>query len=64
MTYNQTRELVRIRHELRKLVEDRDQFAATRLLDRMRALTAKDAAESADIAPEMQRWRVVFRLEG
>lgn len=64
MSYEDARQLVRIRHELRRLSPDRDQFAATRLLARMRAVAARDAVEHAAIQPELLRWQVAFRLDG
>ena len=63
MEYTEQRELVRIRHELRSLAmtgEDRDTAAS--LLDRMRRLVARDAAEEAAVKPEVQRWQFVFGI--
>jgi hypothetical protein len=63
MEYRELRELVRIRHELRTLAmtgEDRDTAAS--LLDRMRLLAARDAAEDAAVQPEVRRWQFVFGL--
>jgi hypothetical protein len=63
MEYTEMRELVRIRHELRSLAttpEDRD--TAVSLLDRMRRLAARDAAEEAAVKPEVQRWQFVFGI--
>ena len=62
MNHEEIRQLVRIRHELRRLAPQRDADAAKRLLARMRALTARDPRESAATEPEMQRWQVAFAL--
>jgi hypothetical protein len=63
MEYQELRELVRIRHELRTLANTGDRDTAASLLDRMRVLAARDAAESAAVQTEVQRWQFVFRLE-
>ena len=63
MNNEDLRQLVKIRHELRKLLPNQDQEAATRLLARMRALTSQYASESQAIEPEMVRWQAAFRLE-
>jgi hypothetical protein len=63
MEYMELREMVRIRHQLRSLAmtgEDRDTAAS--LLDRMRRLAARDAAEDAAVQPEVQRWQFVFGI--
>jgi len=66
MTNDDLRQLVRIRHELRRLLptrpggEDRD--AARQLLARMRDLAAPNAAENARIEPELTRWQARFQL--
>ena len=63
MEYTELRELVRIRHELRSLAMTRvDRDTAASLLDRMRRLAARDAAEEAAVKPEVQRWQFVFGI--
>jgi hypothetical protein len=62
MNHDDIRQLVRIRHELRRLMPARDKGAATRLLARMRALTARDARERATVEPEIERWQAAFSL--
>ena len=62
MEYTDARELVRIRHELRTLARGAGEVAAP-LLERMRSLASRDAAESAAVQTEVQRWQFVFRLE-
>ncbi len=64
MNYGDVRELVRIRHKLRSLADEREHtLAAASLLERMGVLAARDAVEHAAVLPEMQRWRSVFGLE-
>jgi hypothetical protein len=63
MEYQELRELVRIRHELRSLASRGDsRDTAASLLDRMRLLAARDAAEDAAVQPEVRRWQFVFGL--
>ena len=65
MNHDELRQLVRIRHELRRLLPEQQgdrQEVAQRLLSRMRALVAPHASEQARIAPEMVRWQSVFRV--
>jgi hypothetical protein len=61
MEYRDIRELVRIRYELRTLGRGAGEAAAP-LLERMRSLAARDAAESAAVQTELQRWQSVFQL--
>ena len=62
MKHDDVRQLIRIRHELRRLRPNRDQRAARGLLDRMRALAAHDSRERASVEPEIERWQVAFAL--
>jgi hypothetical protein len=62
MEYREIRELVRIRHELRSLETGAGEVAAP-LLERMRTLASRDAAESAAVQTELRRWQSVFRIE-
>ena len=62
MDYREVRELVRIRYELRTLAPGAGQVAAP-LLERMRSLAARDAAESAAVQTELRRWQSVFQLD-
>jgi hypothetical protein len=66
MNHDELCQLVRIRHELRRLLPGGDagerQENARRLLCRMRALVAPHASEQARIEPEMTRWQSVFRV--
>ena len=55
MNHDEIRQLIRIRHELRRLMPANDQNAARRLLARMRALTARDSRERASVGPEQPR---------
>lgn len=63
MDYRESKELVRIRYELRDLAARRDQQRAASLLDRMVSLASRDPAQSAEVHTEMSRWRFVFGLE-
>lgn len=60
MDYASTRELVRLRHELRRLVAERPagaREAAGALLTRIVSLIAADEREAAMHAPDLARWR-------
>lgn len=68
------RELVRIRHELRRLVvESRPAGGvdtepvlrrAEPLIRQMESIAARDPQEYAQMAPELSRWRSYLRLGG
>jgi hypothetical protein len=61
MDYAAARELVRLRHELRRLVVERPadaDTAARAILTRIEALVAADAEEAAAVVPELARWQV------
>ena len=61
MDYAETRELVRIRHELRRLLAERPagaEGAARALIARIEVLIASDTAEAAAVRPELARWQV------
>jgi hypothetical protein len=61
MDYAETRELVRIRHELRRLLAERPvgaDAAARVLIARIEALIARDTEEAAVVRPELARWQV------
>ena len=65
MSHDELRQLVSIRHELRRLLPEQQgerEETARRLLSRMRALVAPHASEQARIEPEMVRWQSVFRV--
>jgi len=65
MDYAEMRELVRLRHELRRLLVDRGPGAAEAAraaLNRIEALVAADAEEAASIGPEIARWQVSLAL--
>ncbi len=63
MNYNDVRELVRIRHDLRTLAARGERGTAATLLDRMGSLAALDLVQRAEVETELRRWRFVFRLE-
>ncbi len=59
MDYASTRELVRLRHELRRLVVERPagaHEAARGILARLAELVAADEHEAALAAPDLKRW--------
>ncbi len=59
MDYASTRELVRLRHELRRLVAERPagaRDAARGVLARLTELVAADEHEAAQAAPDLARW--------
>ena len=63
MDYAEMRELVRLRHELRRLTVERPEgadAAARAILSRIQELVAADVEEAASVAPELARWRVSF----
>jgi hypothetical protein len=62
MDFAETRALVRLRHEVRRLLADGRGADARELLRRMRALVEADPVEAADVEPELERWE--FRLSG
>ncbi|HVV17004.1 MAG TPA: hypothetical protein VHH90_07355 [Polyangia bacterium] len=64
MDYASTRELVRLRHELRRLVAERPEGArqaAGVILTRIAALVAADEQEAAMHAPDLARWRASLK---
>ena len=62
MDYREVRELVRIRHELRKYAFGGDLDEASLLISQLGAVTAKDPVEHAAVLPEIQRWRMKLGL--
>jgi len=65
MDYAETRELVRLRYELRRLMVDRTAegaLAARAALARIQALIAGDAEEAATVEQEIARWQVSLSL--
>jgi hypothetical protein len=65
MDYAAARELIRLRHELRRLVVDRPEgadTAARAILTRIEALVAADAEEAAAVTPELARWQVSLSI--
>jgi hypothetical protein len=56
MEFYEIRELVRVRHELRRLVAEGRQDEARAALVRLRALADRDPVESTEVAPELTRW--------
>lgn len=65
MSYAETRELVRLRYELRRLLAERPPGAdaeARRLIGRIEQLVAADTEEASVVVPELARWAVSLAL--
>ena len=62
MDFAQAREMVRLRHELRRLLVDRRPDEARAVLTRLEALALADAEEAAGIQPEIARWQTSLEL--
>jgi hypothetical protein len=65
MDYADTRELIRLRYQLRLLLierSDESRVAARAMLARIEALVASDAEEAASVGPEIARWQVSLSL--
>jgi len=68
MEYRELRELVHLRHELRRFAQtpvnttvQREEVYA--VMDQMRALAAQDPAERASVGSELERWRMRLSLD-
>jgi hypothetical protein len=65
MSYAETRELVRLRYELRRLLAERPPGAddeARQLIGRIEQIVAADTDEAAVVVPELARWAVSLSL--
>jgi hypothetical protein len=62
MDFAQTREMIRLRYELRQLLADRRSDEARELLTRLAELAQADADEATAIRPEIARWETSFAL--
>ena len=65
MSYAETRELVRLRYELRRLLAERPLSAeddARKLIARIEEIVAADTEEKAVVVPELARWAVSLAL--
>lgn len=65
MDYAETRELIRLRYELRRLLierSDESRAAARAMLARIESLVASDSEEAATVGPEIARWQVSLSL--
>jgi hypothetical protein len=60
MDFAQTREMVRVRYELRQLLSQDRRQEAQPLLERLRQLAASDEEERPALEPEIVRWEHVF----
>jgi hypothetical protein len=66
MSYAETREMVRLRYELRRLLAERPPGAdadARKLIARIEELVATDTEERAVVVPELARWAVSLALQ-
>ena len=66
MSYAETREMVRLRYELRRLLAERPPGAdadARKLIARIEELVATDTEERAVVVPELARWAVSLSLQ-
>ena len=65
MDYAETRELIRLHYELRRLLierSDESRAAARAVLARIEELVASDAEEAATVGSEIARWQVSLSL--
>lgn len=60
MTYAEMRELVRIRHDLRRATAEGRREDARVLMERLRNLAERDPDERRDIEPEIERWEAAL----
>jgi hypothetical protein len=56
MDFRQTREMIRVRYELRTLLAQNRRKEALPYLERLRELAADDEEERATLEPEIARW--------
>jgi len=63
MDFAHEREMVRVRHELRRLMVDRKPEEARALLLRLEALAIEDERDAAEIRTEIARWQQSLSLE-
>ena len=65
MSYAETRELVRLRYELRRLLAEKPAGAeddARKLIARIEEIVAADTEEKAVVVPELARWAISLSL--
>jgi hypothetical protein len=62
MDFAEARELIRIRHELRRLRAEGRGDEARDLIERMKALAERDPREAAELQSELPRWEVSLGL--
>jgi hypothetical protein len=56
MTYSEVRELIHVRHELRRLTAEGRAEEAQEMITRLRALAERDDDERAATETELARW--------
>jgi hypothetical protein len=64
MDFTDARQLIHLRHELRRLLVERRTVEAQAVLARLEALVASDAEEAGALRPELARWRTSLELVG
>jgi hypothetical protein len=62
MDFTDARQMVHLRHELRRLLVERRPDEARAVLARLEALVASDAEEAGAFRPELARWRTSLEL--
>jgi hypothetical protein len=62
MDFMTTRELIRVRYELRSLLATNRREEARPWLERLRALAAADEDDRRALEPEIARWECGFAL--
>jgi hypothetical protein len=62
MDFAQAREIVRVRHELRRLIAEGRRHEARPLLERLKRLAERDARESEAVRPELARWELSLEI--
>jgi hypothetical protein len=60
MNFEQARELIRVRYDLRALLAQNLREEARPLLERLRTLAAADEEERPSLEPEIARWECGF----
>jgi hypothetical protein len=62
MNYAEVRELIRVRHDLRRAAAEGRREEARALIERLRAIAERDPAERMEVEREIQRWEASVEL--
>ena len=62
MNFVDAREMIRLRHQLRRLLVDRRPDEARAVLARLEALAASEPDEATALRPELARWQTSLDL--